>query len=224
MMNSKALLAIIACSATHIVSAAATFTVDFTGFLTANEPYYTPQDIQGLRFSSAHFHVSDTSLPPGNSFGGQPTPTGFLYVDGPLFGFPVTVTKSGDGRFSVYSLDASHLFRDGVASARENLPNADFLRLVGNSGSGMVTASLPLRFGFTSFSLQGFTDLDSLVISGFVVGGTQNASWAVDNIVFSPIPETSPTIMLLLGLGALLVLKSGRTESSAGSPRRRGAA
>jgi len=175
--------------------------VDFEATATGNAILTTPTDVQGLTFSSAHYHIPDIVV---GTFGGSVAPVKYLSLDAPGLGFPVDVTLTGGGIFSVLGLDASKLWANSAAAAAGGFDNADFLHLSGVlSGGGGVIADLSLAFGFASYALSGFTDLTSLTISGFVVGGTTNASWAVDNINYAPIPEPEIYAMLAAGLGLM---------------------
>jgi hypothetical protein len=181
--------------------------VTFESTATSNAIETTANDVEGLTFNSSHYHFTDTQV---SSFGGLVTPFKYMSLDAPELGSPVIVTLTGGGIFSVLSLDASQLWGDSAAAAAGNYNNADYLHLVGYiSGGGVVTADLGLlAFGFNNYALSGFTNLDSMVISGFVVGGTSNASWAVDNMEFSAIPE--PGTMMLLGSGLVGLVGYGR--------------
>jgi len=162
--------------------------------------------VEGLDFTSDHYHIIDT--PESCAFGGCVTSPGrgkYLALDAPGLGKPVTITKTGGGTFSILQLTAGErLFGDGAAAAAGGFPNADHLHLLGNySGGGTVTADIDIRFCTGClYDLTGFNDLDSVVISGFVTGGTANASWAVDDIVFST-PEPSSLILLSIAFIAL---------------------
>jgi hypothetical protein len=183
--------------------------IDFNSVVngSANADRTTPLTTQGYTFTSAHFHINDT--PGACAFGGCTTLNGtqYLNLDAPQLGQPVVMTRAGGGSFNLNSLQASRLFVDGTASALLNFPNADTLELVGElSGGGTVSVSisLPALPSFNSFSLPGtFINLLSLTISGSVDGVTDNASWAVDNIDVSDVPE--PSTVLFAAGGALLL-------------------
>lgn len=204
-MKSLTLVTVVALTLASVASAGV---VDFESTATANAVLSGPTAVQGLTFTSDHYHIPDIVV---GSYGGSVAPVKYLALDAPGLGFPVTVTQTGGGAFSVLSLDASQMWADSGAAAAAGFDNAQFLHLVGNiNGGGTVTADLPLVFGFANFGLAGFTNLDSMVISGFVVGGTNNASWAVDNIEFSSVPEPGSWAALLLGLGGLSYAVSRR--------------
>jgi hypothetical protein len=197
-MKSLTLVTVIVFTLASLASAGV---VDFESTATGNAILSGPTAVQGLTFTSAHYHIPDSVV---GTYGGSVEPVNYLALDAPGLGFPVTVTQTGGGVFSVLSLDASQLWGDSGAAAAGGYANADFLHLLGNiNGGGTVTADLQLGFGFTNFALTGFTNLDSMVISGYVVGGTDNASWAVDNIEFSSVPEPGSWAALMLGLGGL---------------------
>lgn len=208
-MRSLTLVTVIALTLASLASAGV---VDFESTSTANAILSGSTDVQGLTFTSGHYHILDST---SASFGGVVPPVKYLALDAPGLGLPVTVTLTGGGAFSVLSLDASQLWVDGAAAAAGGYANADFLHLLGNiNGGGTVTTDLPLVFGFANFVLAGFNNLDSMVISGFVVGGTDNASWAVDNIEFgAPVPEPGSWAALLLGLGGLSYAVSRRKRA-----------
>jgi len=206
---------VIACIAAPIAAGASTV-VDFTEAAKLNRDVIsTPTDTQGLTFSSPHYHLNDDASP---SFGGNVTPLGYLYVDGPKFGSPVTVTQTGGGLFSLLQLDSSKLWGNSAAAAAENLDNAEFLHLVGHrAGGSTVTADLALSFGFSTYTLNGFSNLESVLISGFVTNGTQDASWAIDNIIYAPVPEASTIYLMLAGLGALTAVCRLRRQAGKAS-------
>lgn len=207
-MKSLTMVTVIAFTLASLASAGV---VDFESTATGNAILSGPTNVQGLTFTSAHYHIPDSVV---SSYGGSVAPVNYLALDAPGLGFPVTVTQTGGGAFSVLSLDASQLWGDSSAAAAAGYANADFLHLLGNiNGGGTVTADLQLGFGFTNFALAGFTNLDSMVISGYVVGGTDNASWAVDNIEFSSVPEPGSWAALMLGLGGLSYAVSRRKKA-----------
>jgi hypothetical protein len=181
--------------------------VTFESTATNNAIENGPKDVEGLTFDSNHYHFIQAS---SGSFGGMVGPFNYLGLDAPGLGQPVRVTLTGGGTFSVFSLDASREWADSAAAAAGGFSNADFLHLVGNiSGGGTVSADFALLFGFQNFAFSGFTNLDSMVISGYVQGGPSNASWAVDNIEFaSAVPE--PGTMMLLGSGLVGLVGCGR--------------
>ncbi len=208
-MKSLTLVTVIALMLASVASAGV---VDFESTSTGNAILSGSTDVQGLTFTSSHYHIPDSVV---GSYGGSVALVKYLALDAPGLGFPVTVTQTGGGAFSVLSLDASQMWGDSGAAAAAGYNNADFLHLVGNiSGGGTVTTDLPLGFGFANFVLAGFNNLDSMVISGFVVGGTDNASWAVDNIEYaSAVPEPGSWAALLLGLGSLSYAVSRRRKA-----------
>lgn len=178
--------------------------VDFQSINNGNNILSSPTDVQGLTFASDHFHIIDTAS--ACSFGGCVTPTNYLALDAPGLGFPVSVTLTGGGIFSVLALDASKMWADSIAAHNGGYDNADFLHLVGNlNGGGVVTHDLQLGFGFSPFTFSDLTNLDSMVISGFVTEGTNNASWAVDNINYltAAVPEPETYAMMLAGIGMM---------------------
>jgi len=177
--------------------------VDFQSINNNNNILSTPTDVQGLTFASSHYHIINNS---DCSFGGCVTPTNYLAEDGPGLGFPVSVTLTGGGIFSVLALDASKMWADSAAAHTGGFDNADFLHLEGNlNGGGVVTHDLQLGFGFSPFTFSDLINLDSMVISGFVTEGTNNASWAVDNINYltAAVPEPETYAMMLAGIGML---------------------
>jgi hypothetical protein len=156
--------------------------------------------VEGYDFTSAHFHIVGVPNTCCVSDG-----TKYLGADAPQLAFPVTMTKTGGGAFNVLGLDAAKLFLD--IGGIPGFPNAASLELLGNvSGGGTVTASLllPPEGSFGTYSIAGFTNLDSMVISGLLPGVTDNASWGVDNIVVgSGVPEPGTFGLAALAFAAL---------------------
>ncbi len=156
--------------------------------------------IEGFDFTSAHFHIVGVPNPCCVSDG-----TKYLGVDGFALGFPVTMTEHGGGTFSVLGLDAAKLFLQ-VGGNGPGFPNAVTLDLLGNVlGGGTVNTSLllPPEGSFSTFTVSGFSNLTSLVISGSVPGVTDDASWAVDNIAVSTVPEPGTLVLLVTGILSL---------------------
>jgi hypothetical protein len=160
----------------------------------------TPVTSVGFVFSSAHYHIIDS--PPACSTGCVSNGTQYLAVDGPTLGFPVTMTHGGGLAFALTGLDAARLFLGTVTG----FPNATTLDVAGTfMGGGSIATSFALPgAGFGSFLFPAtWVNLSSVVFSGSIPGGSTNASWAVDNINASAVPE--PSTLLLMGLGLVAV-------------------
>ncbi len=206
----KALLICASASVVLVPLRAATITFDQIP-VTENDLQSGTITTQGFDFTSASFHIIND---PGACAGGcVDDGSQYLAVVAPLLDSPVTVTSAGGGLFSVTGLDGAKLFLTpgGLGGA----PNADTLDLLGNlAGGGTVSTSLTLgtEGSFETFSLAGFSNLTSLVISG-TGGGSNDASWAVDNLVALAVPEPSGLGLMsgaALGFAALYILSRRR--------------
>ena len=154
---------------------------------------------QGFNFTSASFHTVCE---------GGCVANGTEYLASLAnFDSPVVVTSVSGQPFSLSGLDAAKLFLTpgGVFGS----PNADTLNLSGTlTGGGTVSTllTLPAEGAFSKFAVTGFTNLNSLTISGSTAG--MDGSWAVDNLVFSTAsaaaPEPGPATFIPLALGLLL--------------------
>lgn len=158
---------------------------------------------QGFNFTSASFHIIDQpSLCAGGCVddGSQ-----YLAVAGPGIDSPVVVTTAGGQTFSVSGLNAAKLFLTPGGLGDD--PNADTLNLLGVLSGGKTVStsfSLPAEGSFGTFALSGFSNLTSLTISG-TGGGSPDASWAVDNLVASAVPEPSMTVLVACALFSILI-------------------
>ncbi len=192
------------------------------GTITFDQIAVTNNDIQsgtittqGFDFTSSSFHTINN--PAGCAGGCVDDGSQYLAVAGPSVDSPVTITTAGGQAFSLTSLDGGKLFL--TPGGLTGLPNADTLDLMGAiKGGGTVSASLtlPAEGTFKLFSLSGFTDLTSVVIWG-TGGGSTDASWAVDNLAATAIPE--PSTLLLLTFAALVLLAGCRLRPSRSSRR-----
>ncbi len=149
---------------------------------------------QGFNFTSDSFHIIDQ---PALCAGGcVDDGSQYLAVAGPSLDSPVVVTTAGGQLFSVFGFDAAKLFL--TQGGLDGNPNADSLVLLGTlSGGATVTTSfvLPVEGSFSTFSLSGFTNLTSLTIAG-TGGGSTDASWGVDNLAVSAVPEPSTFVLV----------------------------
>jgi hypothetical protein len=163
-----------------------------------NAPQSGTLTTQGFNFTSPSFHIIDQ---PGLCAGGcVDDGTQYLAVAGPSLDSAVVVTNAGGSVFSVTGLDAAKLFL--TPGGLFGSPNADTLDLLGTLAGGSsvsVSLTLPAEGSFGTFTLAGFSDLTSLTISG-TGGGSDDASWAVDNLVVTSVPEPSTTGLLIGGL------------------------
>jgi hypothetical protein len=156
---------------------------------------------QGFDFTSEHFHVWSSDQVQYSVAGTG----GYLVGDGYRLGRPVTMAPSQGGTFSLLSLDASRLWNNDEY-ADFGFINGTTIDLLGyGAGGNTYSAQFELNTptSFTNFSLSGWNNLTSVVFSSTLPGVTDNASWAVDNILVdtnvSAVPE--PTSLLLLGAG-----------------------
>lgn len=183
--------------------------VTFNGVPASDNPIYIdPLTTGGFVFSptgGGSFHVIGTpSLCAGGCVDNGST---YLAVAGPALDSPVLMTSVSGKPFSITSLDAAKLFL--TPGGLGGLPNADTLDLLGTfAGGGTITVSLtlPAEGSFSAFPLSGFTNLSSLQISGSVIGGSTDASWAVDNLV-ATVPEPSFVWLLGMEIGGLIALR-----------------
>ena len=167
----------------------------------------------GFDFTSDHWHVvnDDTGLASDG--------TQYAALDSPTLAFPLTMTKSGGGTFSLTSFVGAELF----VNPPGGFPNADFIRVVGNLfGGGTITQDFALdgiidstggAADFQNFVFgAGFNNLTSAVWDGFLVTGSR-ASISLDNIVTdgaTAVPE--PGTLLCLGTGVAALLRRRRRQ------------
>lgn len=191
------------------LAAAAIVTFDDVVVVTPNDIIFGSATSGGFNFASAHWHVINSPATCGN---GTCVSNGTQYAaeDAPRLAFPVTMTASGGGTFSLFSFDGAELWLDDAAAILDNDANAAFIHVVGNLfGGGTITADFALdgikdgaggAADFQNFVFgAGWTNLTSAVWSGLTNAGAP-ASMSFDNIRTSA-PE--PSTLLLLGAGAL---------------------
>jgi hypothetical protein len=180
--------------------------IDFNSVPSSGNPIQSPSlTTQGFVFTSAHFHTVDS---PGTcGFGGCVTNgTIYLAVDGPALGFPIVMTASGGGAFSLNAFDGDKLFLDDAAAMGGGFPNATSIGLLASvNGGGSLSTSFLLNgtSSFQHFTLPGsWTNLLSVTFTG-VTGATTDTSFALDNITVNTVPE--PSTFCLLGIGIALL-------------------
>lgn len=189
-------------------SAATTIGFEGQGGFISFEP--ATFDESGFRFSYVNgsngfaLVAAPPNCGPPCSFSG--TNAFYSYNTGTL-----TVTRIDGGLFSLSSLSAAVTFT--------NLNRPLFLLITGSGASGNVSTTLSVNDGsadsFTTFSVNGFTNLNSLSFAG----SSSFPEFALDNIVLSSssaVPEPSTWAMMLLGffgLGAALRSRRGVQRS-----------
>ena len=136
----------------------------------------------------------------------------------PTRGGPVTMARSGGGRFSLLAFDGSDLVLDDLAARLAGHPNAFTIEVDGHqSGGGTLSASFILdgiRDGdgglpdFETFNFgSDWTDLISVDWSGAT--GVRPGNMAFDNIIVT-VEVAEPAFLGLFGL-ALLGMLLGRS-------------
>ncbi|MEA5115635.1 MAG: VPLPA-CTERM sorting domain-containing protein [Geobacteraceae bacterium] len=139
--------------------------------------------------------VNDYSIP-GNSSSqsfGMCTADGTNAYGQPCSPTPITMTltKTGGGAFSLTALDAANLLTEN---------NNGQLTLIGHlQGGGTLTDTLSIGNTWTTFSLNGFSNVNSIDISAS--GGIYAA--LIDNMNVNPTPTPVPAAAWLLGSGML---------------------
>ena len=162
----------------------------------------------GFTFSSGHHH--EVNDPPAG-FASPLADNGTQYImeEGGSLGTAITMTLTASGTFSLGSFDGAEVF----INAPSDFPNATSIDVLGNlSGGGTVGASFALdgiidgaggASDFQTFALPAtFTNLVSVVFSGSIIGGSNNAGISIDNLNTEPssngVPE--PATLALLGV------------------------
>jgi hypothetical protein len=159
------------------------------GFTLTNNNYVSGS------YSALILTVNDYSIP-GNSssqFFGMCTADGTNAYGQPCSPTPITMTlaKNGGGAFSLTALDAANLLIEN---------NNGQLTLTGHlRGGGTITDTLSIGNTWTTFSLNGFSNVNSIDI--LASGGIYAALF--DNMSVNPTPTPIPAAAWLLGSGLL---------------------
>lgn len=146
-------------------------------------------EYDGLTFSATSFYGVQKSLPSTNN------PGNYLvyYADSSS----LSVRRSDGGAFSLNSFDFG---------PSENISGPGSLWLTGYvAGGGLVSTALSFGSPFSSIgvnaaSLSGFSNLTQVVFGALDSG--YGYVW-LDNLAIAPVPEPTPAIMLMAGLGLL---------------------
>ena len=142
-------------------------------------------ETNGFQFRSDHFHVVGTVTDTGFSSNGT-THVGYESARG----LPITMTRVGNGTFSLQSLDVGEFWAGSVPAH----PDAETVVLTGfKQGGQTVTHTLTLdgihdgvggAVDFQHFVLPAtFVDLTSVIFTGLRSGG-QEGGLAVDNLQY----------------------------------------
>lgn len=208
-MSARIRLAAVAASLVFASGLSAQTTIDFNTQDCIGNPIVTDVVDQGFTFSSDHFHVL-CALPAITN--GTVT----IGHEGAGLGLPIHMTRGS--AFSMQAFDGAQLF----ASPDAAYPDATHIDVVGTySGGGTVTSTFSLVTGtFTTYTFGAeWTDLVSVAFNGYVVGGSANAGYQLDNIVVdgvrTVVPEPGTYAMLALGLSGLAAANRRRRVSGA---------
>ncbi len=190
------------------VAAANGNVVDFENAPGSGNPQYqnvSYLDSSGFEFIGEHFHTMDNfAIANGLAENGSRV---YIGHEGGNLGRAITMTKTGGGTFSVYSLDAAETW----IGDNTTYPNAWGVSVTGYfDGGGSINAVLQLDglldgaggiADFETFNLTGFTNLIAFEFNGVEATGAPNRAFGVDNINTVP----APGAMALLGLGGLMM-------------------
>jgi len=180
------------------LTAASASVITFDSLSAVGNPGLTSLTTQGMTFTSDHFH--EVGSPEICAFGGCVNDgSNYIAEEAGILGFPIVMTADSGSSFSLSGFDGAELFLNSMQAATgmpffpSAFPNANRISVLGMlSAGGTVSAVFSLdglkdgigiggQPDFQSFSLTGFTGLDSVTFSGLTPAGGPGA-FALDNI------------------------------------------